>query len=251
MAGDWIKMRTDLQTDPRVVTLAAQLKRNRLETVGALHAFWSLADTHSVDGELPGYTPNALDEMIRIDGFTVALASVNWIEIRDNALVLPDFDKHNGQSAKRRAQAMERMRVAREASQDANTSATRDRGRERERENTNKQAPPPTNTPTTANYPPTVCLSDFSFRDEVEEHCQKRLAGLTRNKRPMFDAGAVRSISRNIRCTPERVEWAIAAFKQTIEKRKPPKNAAAYIRSLIEGDSGPSPQVYPNRKETA
>jgi hypothetical protein len=251
MAGDWIKMRTDLQTDPRVVTLAAQLKRNRLETVGALHAFWSLADTHSVDGELPGYTPNALDEMIRIEGFTAALESVDWIEIRENSLVLPDFDKHNGQSAKRRAQAMERMRVARGASRDANTSVTRDRVRDRERVNTDKQAPPPTNDPSSATNPPTVCPSVCIFRHEVETHCQKRLSILTRNKKPMFDMGAIRAITKNVRCTPERVEWAVGVFKETINKRKPPKNAAAYIRSLIEGDAGPEPKFYPHQQETA
>jgi hypothetical protein len=47
------------------------------------------------------------------------------------------------------------------------------------------------------------------------------------------------------------VEWAVGVFKETINKRKPPKNAAAYIRSLIEGDAGPEPKFYPHQQETA
>ena len=47
MAGDWIKMRGDLGTHPKVVRIMSALKADRLRVVGGLHAVWSLFDAHS------------------------------------------------------------------------------------------------------------------------------------------------------------------------------------------------------------
>lgn len=116
MATDWIKMRVDLQTHPKVVRIASALRADRLRAVGGLHAVWSLFDAHSVDGTLEGYTADALDSLIGWPGFTQALAAVGWIEVSEDSLALPRFDEHNGKSAKRRATETERKR--RERSED-------------------------------------------------------------------------------------------------------------------------------------
>lgn len=113
MATDWIKMRVDLQTHPKVVRIASALHADRLRAVGGLHAVWSLFDAHSTDGALEGYTAEALDALIGWPGFTHALAAVGWIEVSEDSLALPRFDSHNGKSAKRRATETERKRLAR------------------------------------------------------------------------------------------------------------------------------------------
>lgn len=41
MAGDWIKMRVDLDGDPAVISISAKTGKEVLWVVGALHRFWS------------------------------------------------------------------------------------------------------------------------------------------------------------------------------------------------------------------
>jgi len=139
MAGDWIKMRADLHTHPKVVRIASALDADRLRVVGALHATWCLFDAHSVDGELDGYTTKTLNDMIGFDGFAQALIAVGWLDESDSSLCMPRFSEHNGQSAKRRAQEADRKRNARKVSaDDADKKRTREEKRrediKRERE---------------------------------------------------------------------------------------------------------------------
>lgn len=116
MAGDWIKMRTDLFTHPKVVRISSALKADTLRTVGGLMSVWSLFDAHSIDGSLEGYSTQTLDDHLRFPGFSAAMVSVNWLDETDEGLVLPEFDTHNGASAKRRAQDADRKKEARKAS---------------------------------------------------------------------------------------------------------------------------------------
>jgi hypothetical protein len=113
MAGDWIKMRVDLQNHPKVRRMATALRTDKFRTIGALHAVWSLFDTHSIDGVLDGYTSAELDAEIVLEGMSAAMEMVGWIEVGDDVLSLPRFDEHNGQSAKRRATDSQRKRTGR------------------------------------------------------------------------------------------------------------------------------------------
>ncbi|RKR64990.1 hypothetical protein C7387_1709 [Yokenella regensburgei] len=137
MAGDWIKMRADLHTHPKVVRIASALDADRLRVVGALHATWCLFDAHSVDGELDGYTSKTLNDMIGFDGFSQAMIAVGWLEENGTCLCMPRFSEHNGQSAKRRAQEADRKRNARKSSaSDADKKRTRE---EKRREDINPE----------------------------------------------------------------------------------------------------------------
>jgi hypothetical protein len=111
----WIKMKVDLSTNPKVVRISSALKADRLRTVGALHAVWSLFDTHSEHGDLVGYSPEILDEMIGWKGFSSAMISVEWLSVNDNSLSMKDYDENNGASAKKRAQDSVRKMSARKA----------------------------------------------------------------------------------------------------------------------------------------
>ncbi|TPG50167.1 hypothetical protein EAH75_01330 [Rhodanobacter glycinis] len=114
MAGDWIKMRIDLQSHPKVVRILSATHTDKFRVVGGLHAVWSVFDTHSEDGELRGYTPEALDHIIGWDGFARAMESVGWLLFDGlETLTLPEFTEHNGQSAKRRAEDQKRKKNTR------------------------------------------------------------------------------------------------------------------------------------------
>lgn len=116
MAADWIKMRVDLFTHPKVVRISSALKADNLRTVGGLMSVWCLFDAHSVDGRIEGYTPETLDDMLRWPGFAEQMIAVEWLEQDGEALVLPRFDSHNGTSAKRRAQDASRKKAVRKTS---------------------------------------------------------------------------------------------------------------------------------------
>lgn len=133
MAGDWIKMRADLHTHPKVVRISSALRADRLRVIGGLHAVWCLFDAHAVDGRLDGYTTDTLDEMIGFPGFAAAMAAAGWLGIGDDCLEAPRFDEHNGQSAKRRAMEMERKRNERKLSaSDADKKRSREEKRREE-----------------------------------------------------------------------------------------------------------------------
>ena len=113
MSVDWIKMRVDLLTCPKVVRIASGLKKDRLHVIGGLFVVWSIFDAHSEDGILDGYTTETMDAMVGLSGFSAQMEIVNWLIVSDNSLAMPRFDTHNGKSAKKRVMDTERKRIER------------------------------------------------------------------------------------------------------------------------------------------
>lgn len=146
MAGDWIKMRIDLQTHPKVFRMVSALQADRLRIIGGLHIAWSIFDTHSSDGVLVGYTVDAMDAVVGWPGFTQAMIDVEWASVNDGgSLVMPRFDEHNGASAKRRANDSERKRNERKrpvrnlSASDADSLRTREEKRREEKKQDQEQ----------------------------------------------------------------------------------------------------------------
>lgn len=113
MAGDWIKMKISLASDPAVISIAARLDHTEFSVVGMLHHLWSWADTQSRDGHAPGVTEKWVDRYVQCDGFAQAMQSVGWLIISDDGLEFPRFDRHNGDNAKTRALASSRQKKKR------------------------------------------------------------------------------------------------------------------------------------------
>ena len=166
MAGDWIKMRADLFTHPKVVRIASALKADTLRTVGGLMSVWCLFDAHSEDGHLDGYTPEVLDAHLRWDGFADAMIAVGWLEHEaGHGLVLPRFDAHNGQSSKRRAMDTERKREVRKLSaSDADKTRTREEKRREE-----VSIPDGIDEGARKTRPARKCPADFELTDAMRE----------------------------------------------------------------------------------
>lgn len=144
MAGDWIKMRMDLQTHPKVVRIMSALRADKFRTIGGLHAVWCVFDAHSEDGILAGYTADAMDASIGWPGFAAAMQSVDWLDETPQGLTMPRFDNHNGKSAKRRASDTERKRSVRTvrnlSANEAEKTGTREE--KRREEYSSSYAPP-------------------------------------------------------------------------------------------------------------
>lgn len=127
MAGDWIKMRSNLWDDPRIGALVDATDSSEAAVVGALYWLWATADQHTEDGVMPGLTLRHIDRKTGITGFGSALVSVGWLSEQDAGVVLPNFSEHNGASAKRRATDAQRKANTRSVSaNDADKERTND-----------------------------------------------------------------------------------------------------------------------------
>ncbi len=115
MGGDWIKMRVNLDTDPAVFEMAAELGQDELSVVGRLWKIWSWADQHCVDGNAVGVTGVTLDRIVGVTGFAAALRKVGWLQGEEGMLVFPHFERHNGQTAKKRGLTAARVAKFRNA----------------------------------------------------------------------------------------------------------------------------------------
>lgn len=143
MAGDWVKMRTDLADDPTVVAIASRIVYSdshfqithlngeangasvpkaqqslnvfsaEVLVIGALWRLWSIANEQSENGRLPGYGIGVIDTKVGIAGFSEALAEHGWLRIHKWGLEIPNFDHHNGKSAKARAKQRVRAEILR------------------------------------------------------------------------------------------------------------------------------------------
>lgn len=114
MSG-WIKMGTGLRRHPKIVRMASALRADKLRVIGGLHAVWCVFDEHSPDGLLEGYTLAAMDEEIGWKGFSRAMQDIGWLVESESGLEAPEYDEHNGASAKRRALDAKRKSSERES----------------------------------------------------------------------------------------------------------------------------------------
>ena len=118
MAGDWIKMRSNLWDDPRVAKMCDMTDSGEASVVGGLYWLWATADQHSENGIMLGLTLRAIDRKTGISGFGDALVSVGWIADHPEGVRIVRFDEHNGKSAKRRCSEAVRKMSARDADKD-------------------------------------------------------------------------------------------------------------------------------------
>ena len=109
MAGDWMKMRTNLWDDPRVSRLCDLTSKTEATVIGALYWLWATADEHSEDGSLPGYTIAQIDRKTAVKGFGKALVSIGWLIEEEGGVSIARFAEHNGASAKSRALTAKRV----------------------------------------------------------------------------------------------------------------------------------------------
>lgn len=102
--------------------------------VGKLVRIWSWTDGVTEDGIIAHVTLKNFDDTAHCDGFGSALVAVGWLKVTANGVEMPNFLRHNGQSAKRRATEMYRKRLVRNPSAKRPQNVRTKSGPERERE---------------------------------------------------------------------------------------------------------------------
>jgi hypothetical protein len=153
----WIKIRTDLHEDTAVLRLsdimsdkcptntghAADIQQtNATEIVGLLVRFWSWVDRQTADGTGINVSRRHIDALVGKDGFAEALCSVGWLDGDEGAFRIPNFQRHNGASAKARALEAEAKQLRRKMSDKCPTKKAKNVRPEKRREE--KKCSPPT-----------------------------------------------------------------------------------------------------------
>ncbi|MEL5224404.1 hypothetical protein [Serratia nevei] len=135
MAGDWIKMRPSLLTNPKVNGIARILEtspevgralgvnfngamnaivtRNvmRNVTVSLLLTVWGAANEHTRDGVFVNADLSDIDDIVGVPGFGSAMVSVGWAVFNavEGSVTLPNFNEYNACGEVRRSNNAERQ----------------------------------------------------------------------------------------------------------------------------------------------
>lgn len=178
MQADWIKMRTDLYRDPKVIGMADHLMQNdgllarhinqfcqrhmavtrnvtRCAVVGGLVAVWGVLRHRGTrvgdDLLVPNCSDAVLDDIADVPGFGEAMCSVGWAVETEDGVILPKFfgdlnaEPIKSSGAERQKRYRDRLRNG-DVTRDGNGDVTRPvtvTGEKRERrEESNTPLPP-------------------------------------------------------------------------------------------------------------
>lgn len=181
MAGDWIKMRSDLYRDPKVSVMADALMRQdgelatfvsqncrrdmtvtrnvmRNVTVGALVSVWGVMRQRGKrrDDDLicDGVTPSVLDDISDLPGFGDAMARAGWVVESEHGIEFPRF--------------FEDYNVAPEEKSKEKNADRQRRFRERQKESSNAESNDQSNAPSNVTNNVTVTHREEKRREEKE-----------------------------------------------------------------------------------
>lgn len=113
MAGDWIKFELITMDKPEVCQLADLAAIDPDAVVGKLLRVWGWFDQHTEDGNAPSVSKKLLDRLVGVTGFCEYMIQVGWMietSVLEECLIsLPNFDRHNGKTAKKRLLTAKRV----------------------------------------------------------------------------------------------------------------------------------------------
>lgn len=125
MAGDWLKVEASTPDKPEVFEIAMQVGIKPEEAFGRLFLVWRWFDQHTEDGNAANVSYAYLDRISGVEGFAEAMQAVGWLHLESEGALgchLPNFDRHNGKTAKTRG--LTAKRVATHKLRNANAALT-------------------------------------------------------------------------------------------------------------------------------
>lgn len=115
MSESWIKIEKCTPDKPEIFEMGVILGIDPDAVLGKLIRAWSWMDSNSEDGHINTVTGVLLDRIVMLPGFSDALKEVGWLTESD----IPNFDRHLGENAKKRAKDAERKRKSRLSSKES------------------------------------------------------------------------------------------------------------------------------------
>lgn len=146
MATGWIPYDKSLPKKIQVIQLAEQNEMPIREVVGLLMELWAWFDDHTIDGKID--LPEGEADVTLLSRFCHApvtfwksLEKVGWLKVTLTSIVIPDFNKWFGRTAKARLQNNRRKQDNRnnhsEVSRSGHENVTLEEGQNRDSTNTN------------------------------------------------------------------------------------------------------------------
>lgn len=129
MADFWIKVEKSTPDKPEIFEMAEILDIDPDAVLGKLIRVWSWMDSNSEDGHIKSVTPVLINRLAGHTLFADAMRTVNWMA--DDCI--PNFDRHLGESAKKRAKDAERKRKSRTSSAKSHTETVTEKGLDKSR----------------------------------------------------------------------------------------------------------------------
>ncbi len=108
---EWIPFEKQTAHKQELLRLGELLGFDRRQAIGICIEFWCWADGETDDGVLPGCTFGIVDRVVGHNGFADAMVQIGWL-VKDptgKGLIVPNFERHMGESAKRRSLASRRQ----------------------------------------------------------------------------------------------------------------------------------------------
>ena len=125
----WIKVETHTPEKNELRHIAKRCGCTKAEAFLAFFRLFVWLDEETEDGHVDFFTLADADEIGGLNGFGEALQEVRWITFGPTGAVVSNWDRHNGQSAKKRCLAAERNRRLRERDAGNVTRASPDKRR--------------------------------------------------------------------------------------------------------------------------
>ena len=122
----WIKVETHTPDKSELRQIARLCHCSKADAFLAFFRVFVWLDEQTEDGYVDFFTPADAVEIGGLNGLGAALETVRWITFGPTGAVVSNWDRHNGQSAKRRCLDAERKRSVRMASGQMSASETDD-----------------------------------------------------------------------------------------------------------------------------
>jgi hypothetical protein len=126
MAGDWIKFEKATPDKPEVFQMAETLGIDPDAVIGKLLRVWNWFDEHSESGNANVTVRALLDRVTGVTGFSKEMENVGWLEINGDQMMIPNFERHNGATAKKRCSTNRRVAKSRSGNGKCNTQSVTD-----------------------------------------------------------------------------------------------------------------------------
>ena len=170
MAGDWLKFEKSTSDKPEVWAIADELAIDPDAVVGKLLRVWAWFDEQSESGNAPSVSKSLLDRRVGVTGFCDAMVLCGWMEDDGREVSLPNFDRHNGKTAKNRSLTAKRVaKHKRKSNAECNAAVTQTPlPREEKRREENKDTKP--DTPGGDVEPPVALMPTNKHNTKGEEY---------------------------------------------------------------------------------
>lgn len=105
----WIKVRKGLNESPKIVAISRICGCSRERAFDAWFRLYCYFDSNTDDGRIPFLDEKEIDRIASLQGIGHAMQTIGWLEFDSCGCTICEWDKHNGNSAKKRLLHSERQ----------------------------------------------------------------------------------------------------------------------------------------------